>query len=268
MSDIKGLFFEKQPISSKGLGAFSRKVLSDGIVQDCDFAYSGVNVTIQPGYLMICGRLCHLPAETTKTLDGITSGYARLIACADLSKEATKTSCEQAYFTVDYSSTEDGFSILTQGDINMDDSLYQTEFAILELSGGVINGVVMSMRQSMLNAYPVGAIFISAEDDSPAALFGGTWERLKDCFLLAAGDIYTVGDTGGEAEHTLTIDEMPNHRHYTTMVHTYSSNGDYGISYSGYHTAVYDKYTSYAGGDEAHNNMPPYRVVNVWQRIS
>ena len=50
--------------------------------------------------------------------------------------------------------------------------------------------------------YPVGSIYISAASTSPATLFGGTWEQIKDTFLLAAGDTYTAGETVGEAEHT------------------------------------------------------------------
>lgn len=61
--------------------------------------------------------------------------------------------------------------------------------------------------------YPVGSIYISVTDTSPASLFGGTWEQLKDRFLLAAGDSYAAGSTGGEAQHTLTAGEMPSHSH-------------------------------------------------------
>lgn len=61
--------------------------------------------------------------------------------------------------------------------------------------------------------YPVGSIYMSVRDTNPAFLFGGTWERLQDRFLLAAGETYEAGVTGGEATHTLTAGEMPNHTH-------------------------------------------------------
>lgn len=64
--------------------------------------------------------------------------------------------------------------------------------------------------------YPVGSIYMSVASASPAILFGGTWEQLKDRFLLGAGDTYTAGDTGGSASHTLTTDEMPSHSHTFT----------------------------------------------------
>ena len=58
--------------------------------------------------------------------------------------------------------------------------------------------------------YPVGSIYMSVNSTSPADLFGGTWEQIKDTFLLAAGDTYSAGSTGGETEGWLTIDEIPN----------------------------------------------------------
>ena len=61
--------------------------------------------------------------------------------------------------------------------------------------------------------YPVGAVYISVSNTSPATLFGGTWEAISDRFLLAAGNSYTAGSTGGEANHTLTVNEIPSHTH-------------------------------------------------------
>lgn len=80
--------------------------------------------------------------------------------------------------------------------------------------------------------YPVGAIYMSVVSTSPATLFGGTWEQLKDRFLLGAGDTYTAGNTGGAASqsytpagtvgsHTLTTNEIPSHSHGLNS-HTHS----------------------------------------------
>jgi len=59
---------------------------------------------------------------------------------------------------------------------------------------------------------PIGSIYISLTTDNPSTLFGGTWTRIKDTFLLAAGDIYSLNSTGGAsthnhttADHTLTV---------------------------------------------------------------
>lgn len=116
--------------------------------------------------------------------------------------------------------------------------------------------------------HPVGSIYISVSSTNPSTLFGGTWERLSDRFLLGAGTTYTGGATGGEATHTLTVDEIPSHRH--TVGDDFSS----GISGSDdvyTHSASRiktNKYTSYTGGGQAHNNMPPYLVVYMWKRTA
>ena len=66
---------------------------------------------------------------------------------------------------------------------------------------------------SPLDAYPVGAYYISSGSTSPEVLFGGTWERVQDRMILAAGSTYTAGSTGGSATKTLSVANMPTHNH-------------------------------------------------------
>lgn len=61
--------------------------------------------------------------------------------------------------------------------------------------------------------YPVGAIYWSSRDTSPASLFGGTWTRIQSRFILGASSKYPVNSTGGEEKHILTIAEIPSHDH-------------------------------------------------------
>ena len=78
--------------------------------------------------------------------------------------------------------------------------------------------------------YPIGSIYMSVNSTSPQILFGGTWEQIKDTFLLATGDTYANGSTGGEATHTLTENEMPSHTHiqdshnHTQNAHNHTQN--------------------------------------------
>lgn len=65
--------------------------------------------------------------------------------------------------------------------------------------------------------HPVGSIYMSSQSTDPSELFGGTWEQIKDKFILAAGDTYSAGATGGEATHILTTNEMPAHNHTTRI---------------------------------------------------
>ena len=46
--------------------------------------------------------------------------------------------------------------------------------------------------------YPVGSVYISTRETNPTTLFGGTWVRLPDRFLLGAGETFEAGNTGGE----------------------------------------------------------------------
>lgn len=117
--------------------------------------------------------------------------------------------------------------------------------------------------------YPVGSIYMSTVNVNPATLFGGTWEQLEDRFLLGAGTTYTAGDTGGEVEHTLTVNEMPSHTHdqgkkYGTSLGNYSPDAPWTAN-SG---TVYSWPTGSTGGDQPHNNMPPYIVVYMWKRLT
>ena len=66
-----------------------------------------------------------------------------------------------------------------------------------------IGNEISSLKSDSANKlYPVGSIYISVNATNPAELFGGTWEQIKDRFLLAAGNAYAAGSTGGEATHT------------------------------------------------------------------
>lgn len=124
--------------------------------------------------------------------------------------------------------------------------------------------------------YPVGSIYMSVNSTSPAKLFGGTWEQIKDTFLLGSGSTYTAGDTGGEAEHVLTYDELPKqgfripHVAYyddTTMNLGWTASRT-GMGREGAANTVENTgwHNMSLGGSCPHNNMPPYLVVYMWKR--
>ena len=126
--------------------------------------------------------------------------------------------------------------------------------------------------------YPVGSIYMSVNSTDPGTLFGGTWARITGKFLLAATDggssgaSQAAGNTGGEATHTLTTDEMPSHGHKTLY---YNSGGDqsWGFNFSSPgglsgNTQLTSSGIEPTGGGGAHNNMPPYLAVYIWQRTA
>ena len=80
--------------------------------------------------------------------------------------------------------------------------------------------------------YPVGSIYWSSKNTNPGTLFGGTWTQIKDRFILAAGDSYSNGATGGASSVTLTVSNMPSHSHSFTPSGTVSSHHHTGPSHS------------------------------------
>ena len=75
-----------------------------------------------------------------------------------------------------------------------------------------------SLVSDLLNrVYPVGSIYMSAVNVSPAAFLGGTWQAIEQGrMLMAAGSSWQAGTTGGAAYHALTIAELPAHDHSAT----------------------------------------------------
>lgn len=164
-----------------------------------------------------------------------------------------------------------------------------------KLGGESLSGV-------MLKAYPVGSIYMSTDATSPASLYGGTWEQIKDRFLLGAGDTYSNGGTGGESSVTLATSQIPAHNHTANKM-TGSLNvrgqddaGLYGSTSTASGVFSANKWSSNAyvvsrasgtqsnvvygfsfsatptinntGGGSSHNNMPPYLTVYMWKRVS
>lgn len=144
-----------------------------------------------------------------------------------------------------------------------------------KIADGTITAEKMAFSvPSMLDIYPIGAIYLSVNAVSPETLFGGIWEQIQDRFLLAAGNTYAGGSTGGEATHTLTVAEMPPHNHkFDPDKRAIVDIGEVATKWGVHWETREGYYCSYAsmqntGGGAAHNNMPPYLAVYVWKRTA
>ncbi len=142
-----------------------------------------------------------------------------------------------------------------------------TGSSLLGVDSGAIKRFPITALANLL--YPVGSYYWSSNPTDPGTLFGGTWEQIKDRFVLAAGGSYTVGSTGGEATHTLTVNEMPSHTHdvyFQNDDFNNSAGGGLGLTHDGTTAENNYKTTRATGGSAAHNNMPPYIVAYCWHR--
>lgn len=160
------------------------------------------------------------------------------------------------------------------------EDLTENDVIAVDHTGNGIETKKIAWKNLLNKIYPVGSLYMSAKATSPASLFGGTWEQIKDRFILAAGDTYAAGSTGGEAEHALTVDEMPAHRHEGINIDNmycfgWENGSRTGLNFQKFYGGTYwgddvqNRLASgYAGGSTAHNNMPPYLTAYIWKRIA
>lgn len=147
----------------------------------------------------------------------------------------------------------------------------------------VSNAIVTALFNSV---YPVGSIYISTSSTSPASFLGGTWQRLYDRMLVGGGNSYSCGATGGAATVALTQAQTPSVTGSITMhqagvstnVNAVSgcfssgltndnTNRDGGTKNSGSVSIGVINFSN-GGQNQAHENMPPYLAVYMWQRVA
>lgn len=141
----------------------------------------------------------------------------------------------------------------------------------LNTSSQTVTGAINELNTGLM-AYPVGSIYMSVNSTDPSILFGGIWEawgtgRVPVGVDTSQTDFNTVEKTGGEKEHTLTVNEMPSHRHESHMnfdAIAQNSLTGWPTNTNGFNGV----YTDYAGGGLAHNNLQPYITCYMWKRIS
>lgn len=136
------------------------------------------------------------------------------------------------------------------------------------LSDAVLNQMQIGLMELV---FPVGSPYITQENTNPSEILKfGTWERLKGKVCLGVDeddeDLKTIGKTGGEKTHILTIEEMPEHKHEIAARNN-SATGLYEVKATNATGDVGSANTKIAGGNKAHNNMQPYEVVGyMWIR--
>lgn len=158
-----------------------------------------------------------------------------------------------------------------------------------------INAIVFNI----LDAYPVGSIYQTTNNSfNPNTAWGGVWNKIEGVFLLGSNTAHPIGQTGGSETVTLTTSQIPSHSHsigtaqrITGYFQAFRGNAGQvaggaftsthvatgGIQGGGYQET--DRFdfdssrstgsgnTGSQGSGQSHNNMPPYKSVNIWERV-
>jgi hypothetical protein len=158
------------------------------------------------------------------------------------------------------------------------------------------NEVRASIKDNWRNAYPVGSLFLTTSKTNPSTLLGfGTWTQITGRFIVGSGQCggngtakwgtnndssvnFAAEERGGEAWHTLTVNEMPKHSHVfnygSTVLSVDVANGEYnggmaeGKAFSKRNMRSSGNVMLPVGGGARHNNIPPYFACQIWQRTN
>lgn len=121
--------------------------------------------------------------------------------------------------------------------------------------------------------FPIGRGFIDFTETDYSNWLGFSWER-ELLGLTPIGynpndeDFNEIGKTMGEKTHTLTVSEMPKHQH-TFHMGPGSASGGKAIDTTSQSTYYgYSNFMDEVGGNQAHNNIQPSKVVAYWKRIA
>ncbi len=170
MSNFSGVTFPFRSVKPSDDAIVRRRMLSDSILTGCEFSYSGSTLTMTAGHLIACGRQFRHSLSENWAVTGATSGYARLLLTIDTTKTSTKTAFDQIGTAIEYASAVDGFSGLTQTDINEAGTIYQVVLCVVSLGAGGITGIV---SQILRRPEPVDMLsFVSV------TLAAGNWSSL------------------------------------------------------------------------------------------
>ena len=157
-----------------------------------------------------------------------------------------------------------------------------TAQSALQKATEALNKATEALQNALTGKVYIGKIILSNTldtRDKVIAQYGGKrWSLIQDKFLLGGGGEYAVGTTGGNKSHTLTVEELPSHKHdvvfmqngYPRPSSLYHTNANFGTgyeaaSYGGDSTAKVGEYTTTpVGGSKAFDTMPPFIAVYIW----
>ncbi|NLK77569.1 MAG: hypothetical protein GX284_07660 [Clostridiales bacterium] len=141
-----------------------------------------------------------------------------------------------------------------------------------------------TLEERFSKFYQVGSIYMTFGNENPADLYGGTWEKVEDTFLMAAGNQYPVGSTGGNNAVTIGASNIPslNISGSTTAKNGISTSGNgayngtitstgtyqggtYGTSVDGEHWHGFPALLMGYYGGTTFNFLPNGGDANLWR---
>lgn len=254
------------------------KIGSNITVSSGTISLSKTNVTNALGYTPPTTDTKYtLPTASAWTLGGVKIGsnITENSGTISLTKANVTNALGYTPPTTDTKYTLPTGNASTLGGVRLSDLTSSTS----STNGGIAAtpaAVKAAIAEAKLAAWPIGSIYMSVSSTSPATLFGGTWERISERFLLGASSNYPAGGTGGESTHKLTQSELPNYSLSVTNgsnvirsktgnsadAYVQTQSGGWGIPNWESKTVT----VASGGSGEAHNNMPPYLAVYMWKR--
>lgn len=215
--------------------------------------------------------------------DGSKTFTVTITAEDDLFSAAHTTSVSTAFTLMNWG--EDGTSMAI-GKVAEKANTLQVALDLEALGPAAFEGPVTFKGATLLDLlHPIGSIYMSAESTSPADLFGGTWERLVNRFLIGAGDTYELGEEGGAKSHTHGSLNL-NNGSLEAMIG--SANGDAtklgytpgnwnatdvpyweiqcGTAIRGTEATAHN--TAVRGVTASGSHIPPYVAINIWKRTA
>ena len=143
-----------------------------------------------------------------------------------------------------------------------------------DLNAKTFNDMQANIEIAINSIYPVGSIIIRDDTEDMSNFLGFTWEKVFAGRVLVGLDtsqteFNTIGKTGGEKTHTLTIEEIPKHTHTISVGNNPTTAASYdrvASAYAGDNPKNFN--ASETGGAQPHNNLQPYQVVAYWKRIA
>lgn len=134
----------------------------------------------------------------------------------------------------------------------------------------------INKEQLLDMVYPIGSLYMSMKDTSPASLFGGTWEQIKDRFIYANGDATTPGTLGGSTTHNHGLNAGfaalnvggGGIQYYEKQVSAWGTNAAMNVANSYQSSQTKSWGIGLGGATDNANVMPPYITAYVWKRIA